>query len=52
MSTGSFSGTWDALWTDDLILGEVAETPQEAGTYTLRIYLNGQATAAKEFTVQ
>lgn len=52
VSTGSFAGTWDELWTDDLILGEVAETPQQAGTYTLRIYLNGQTTAAKEFTVQ
>ena len=52
LSTGSKTATWDTLWTGDLILGQVDETPQEAGTYTLRLYLNGQSAATKEFTVQ
>ncbi len=52
VSTGTRTATWDELWTGDLILGEAAETPQEAGTYTLRIYLNGQDAASREFTVQ
>ena len=52
VSTGTFSGPWDDLWEGELILGQVDETPQQAGTYTLRIYLNGQSAAAKEFTVQ
>lgn len=52
VSSGYRTAAWDELWNGDLILGEVTATPQEAGTYTLRIYLNGQAAASKEFTVQ
>ena len=52
LSSSSKTTTWDNLWTEDLILGEVEETPKEAGTYTLRIYLNGQNAATKEFTIQ
>ncbi len=52
VSTGSLASTWDGLWDGNLILGEVADMPQEAGTYTLQIYLNGQLAASREFTIQ
>lgn len=52
LSTGSTISTWDGLWDDKLILGQVEITPEDPGTYTLRLYLNGQSAASKEFTIQ
>lgn len=39
-----YSGTevWNTMWTNDKYVGELLRTPQEAGSYTLEIYFNGQ----------
>ncbi len=39
-----YSGTevWNNMWTNDKYVGELLRTPQEAGSYTLEIYFNGQ----------
>lgn len=52
ITTGASSAKWDDMWRDNLFLGEIAQTPQTAGTYTLRLYFNQESVAKKEFTVK
>ena len=52
VATGSSRSAWNDMWSNDLFVGEVAQTPQTAGTYTLRLYFNGQSVASKEITIQ
>ncbi len=51
LSVRTYSAVWDDMWSSGLFLGELAETPQDPGTYTLRLYFNGASVKAKEFTI-
>lgn len=52
VQTGSSTASWNDMWNSDLFVGELEETPQAPGSYTLRLYFNGQSVASKEFTIQ
>lgn len=52
VSTGTSGTTWDEMWVNDLFVGEIAATPQESGTYTIRLYFNGMSVASKEITIK
>ena len=51
-STSGQRDSWDAMWDGDLFYGNAPQTPQDAGTYELELYFNGQTVASKEFTIQ
>ncbi len=51
VSAKSYTDTWDSLWESGVIIGVVDEMPREPGGYVVRLYLNGCAAAAREFTM-
>ncbi len=44
--------TWDSMWNNNLFVGEFPRTPQDAGSYILRLYFNGQYVAESPLTVK
>ncbi len=48
----SFStSTWNNMWNKNLYLGQLPETPQTPGTYSLEIYFNGALVHSQAITI-
>ncbi len=42
---------WNDMWNQNLYLGQLPETPQAAGNYTLEIYFNGALVRSQAITI-
>ena len=42
---------WNDMWENSLFVGAFPRTPQEAGSYKLAIYFNGQPVIESPFTI-
>ena len=47
----SANSPWNSVWTKNLYLGQLSETPQTPGTYTLEIYFNGALAGSQAITI-
>ena len=43
---------WSSLWTGDVYVGSLDQTPQAAGAYTLEVYISGKLLTSAGFTIQ
>ena len=42
---------WYTMWTDNLYLGQLRQTPQTPGSYTLEVYVEGQLIHTEQLTI-
>ena len=43
---------WSSLWTGDVYIGSLNETPQTPGSYTLEVYISGKLLTSAGFTIR
>lgn len=42
---------WYTMWTENMYLGQLRQTPQTSGSYTLEVYFNNQLACTKSITI-
>lgn len=51
VSRAFHTSTWNNMWNQNLYLGQLPETPQSPGNYTMEIYFNGALVRSQAITI-